>query len=564
MINNQITTASYSVFTNKGAFALLLGSGISSAAGIPTGWAIALKLIEQIARNNNESPLPTADQWYRNYFGVEPDYSDILAKLTISPEERLNLLRPFIEPTREEFENGEKRPTKAHRQIAELVAQGFIKVIVTTNFDRLLETALSDVGVAPSVISNPNQIDNVIPLIHSKVTIFKINGDYLDTKFLNVKEELNAYDPRLAKQLHFIFENFGLITCGWSATWDLALLDILKSANKFRYSNYFTHIYTADPGLQNTAGTRQGQLIQIRDADSFFTELFENVEALERNDTLHPATSAILLSKIKKFIVKEEHLISLADLLHHTTEDCYSRIHRTKPGKINEVIAQYKLDMDLMLTAMTTCAFWSKAYHFPFITNIMRRIFEGNASSQLSAETSRFPALLLRYACGISSLTGNNFNLFKELCNLKVKYHQNNFYNLTDVTNQWWVLDSDSLKKAYGNNYKMPQSMLISEILRPYFQNLIPGDEDYKYHFQIYELLTSLKHHQNDSNSIYGFPQGTYTYDHDESAYKYVNDQLLAGDESQLIMSGLFPSAATLNNLFVSYKERISGHHASI
>ncbi|TDE14774.1 SIR2 family protein [Dyadobacter psychrotolerans] len=561
MINNQITTASYSVFTNKGAFALLLGSGISSAAGIPTGWAIALKLIEQIARNNNESPLPTADQWYRNYFGAEPDYSDILAKLTISPEERLNLLRPFIEPTRGEFENGEKRPTKAHRQIAQLVAQGYIRVIITTNFDRLIETALIDLGVAPSVISNPNQIDNVIPLIHSKVTIFKINGDYLDTKFLNVKEELTAYDPRLAEQLRFIFENFGLVTCGWSATWDLALLDILKSANKFRYSNYFTHLYTADPGLQDIAGTRQGQLIQIRDADSFFSDLYENVEALERNDTMHPATPAIVLSKIKKFIVKEEHLISLSDLLHDITEDCYSRIHRIKPGKINDVVAQYQLDMDLILTAMTNSAFWSKAYQYPIILNIIRRIFAGNASSQLSAETSRVPALLLRYACGISCLASNNFNLLKELCNLRVKYHQNNFYSLTDVTNQWWVLNSESLKKAYGNNYKMPQSMLISEILRPYFQNLIPGDEDYKYQFQIYELLISLKHHQNDSNSTIGFPQGSYSYDREESAYKYVSDQLLLGDESQLIMSGLFSSISDLNNLFGSYKEKISGRY---
>lgn len=36
-------------------------------------------------------------------------------------------------------------PTVAHKAIANLVKHGFIKVIVTTNFDRLLERALEEI-----------------------------------------------------------------------------------------------------------------------------------------------------------------------------------------------------------------------------------------------------------------------------------------------------------------------------------------------------------------------------------------------------------------------------------
>ncbi len=39
----------------EGRYAVLLGSGISSAAGIPTGWGIAMDLIKQMAISNPES-----------------------------------------------------------------------------------------------------------------------------------------------------------------------------------------------------------------------------------------------------------------------------------------------------------------------------------------------------------------------------------------------------------------------------------------------------------------------------------------------------------------------------
>ena len=39
---DPLTQLSFSVYENKGVFALLLGSGISRAADIPTGWEITL------------------------------------------------------------------------------------------------------------------------------------------------------------------------------------------------------------------------------------------------------------------------------------------------------------------------------------------------------------------------------------------------------------------------------------------------------------------------------------------------------------------------------------------
>lgn len=50
-----ITALSFSLFENKGVYALLLGSGLSSAAQIPTGWEITLDLVRRVG-----SPLPAS------------------------------------------------------------------------------------------------------------------------------------------------------------------------------------------------------------------------------------------------------------------------------------------------------------------------------------------------------------------------------------------------------------------------------------------------------------------------------------------------------------------------
>ena len=52
-----------------GTYAVLLGSGISKAAGIPTGWEIAIDLISQIARLREEDPQGDPEGWYHKRFG---------------------------------------------------------------------------------------------------------------------------------------------------------------------------------------------------------------------------------------------------------------------------------------------------------------------------------------------------------------------------------------------------------------------------------------------------------------------------------------------------------------
>jgi hypothetical protein len=63
----------------------------------------------------------------------------VINQLARSQTERRNLLKGYFEPTEAERNDGKKIPTEAHEKIARLAAGGYLSVILTTNFDRLMK-----------------------------------------------------------------------------------------------------------------------------------------------------------------------------------------------------------------------------------------------------------------------------------------------------------------------------------------------------------------------------------------------------------------------------------------
>ena len=215
MIDPTVSLA-FSIHSAPGRYAILLGSGVSSAAGIPTGWAITLDLVRKLAVAQGDQCDDDPEAWYRERFGQSPSYSQILSELAKTPNDRREVLSSYIEPDPDDLDADARQPTAAHRAIADLVRDDYIKVILTTNFDRLLEQALSAVNVEPVVLSTPEQVDGAPPLPHTKCTIVKIHGDYLDPSIRNTEDELETYTEPLNNLLDRVVDEYGLIICGWS------------------------------------------------------------------------------------------------------------------------------------------------------------------------------------------------------------------------------------------------------------------------------------------------------------------------------------------------------------
>ena len=106
-----------------GQYALLLGSGVSRSAGIPTGWEVTLDLVSRIARvQDGEVPADPAAWWAEHRSGA-PQYSRLLEELAPQPAERSQLLRSYFEPTNDERDAGTKLPALACRRAAILSVQ---------------------------------------------------------------------------------------------------------------------------------------------------------------------------------------------------------------------------------------------------------------------------------------------------------------------------------------------------------------------------------------------------------------------------------------------------------
>jgi hypothetical protein len=91
MQDDKLTRLAFSVYSNKGIYALLLGSGISRAAGIPTAWEITTDLVGKFSVEAKENP----QEWFENTFNKELTYSNVLESIVGTSEERKNVLRRY-------------------------------------------------------------------------------------------------------------------------------------------------------------------------------------------------------------------------------------------------------------------------------------------------------------------------------------------------------------------------------------------------------------------------------------------------------------------------------------
>jgi hypothetical protein len=85
---DSLTALAFSIYENPGVYCILLGSGVSRAAEIPTGWEITLDLVRRTAALNGVTGEPDWPAWYKTAFGTEPKYSELLDQLASTPDER--------------------------------------------------------------------------------------------------------------------------------------------------------------------------------------------------------------------------------------------------------------------------------------------------------------------------------------------------------------------------------------------------------------------------------------------------------------------------------------------
>ena len=571
---DPVHSLAFSIQANPGVYAVLVGSGVSNAAKIPTGWDITLDLVRKLAKLHEETCDPDPELWYRSKFEKEADYSGLLDELAKTPAERQQLLREYWEPNEEEREEGEKQPTAAHRAIAGLAARGFIKVILTTNFDRLVETALTDEGVIPTILSSPDQVQGALPLIHTQCCVFKVHGDYLDIRIRNTPAELDQYPPEFDQLLDRIFDEFGLVVCGWSAEWDVALRNAIYRATSRRFTTYWSARRKPGDEAKRLIDHRGAQLLSIEDADTFFQSVQQSVESIEEFSRPHPLSTEAAVASLKRYISEPKYRIQLSDLVDKTVD----RVVEATAGEAFAVqggpeptsesvtarVRGYEAVCSTLLAMATVGGFWAEEEHYQIWERALQHLGSetSNSGTRPWLELQRYPATLLLYSLGLGAVQNNRLQFLKRMLTAMLRNEYQEDVHAVEILPPSCQFQSYSggtkvLKILEGmDNRRVPLNDWIHDALRPYAERIIRGNERYTLAFDKLEILMSLSyaHHKGkwslDINSLderYWAPPGAFGYrsKNSRSIIQEIEESLSTKhDESPFVTSGIFGTTA--------------------
>lgn len=561
-----ILSLSFTIHSNKGVYVPLLGSGLSRAAGIPTGWEIVEDLIKKLAHLKGATVEPSPAEWYQNTFGEEPGYSNLLDAIAKSSAERNQILRCYFEATETEREQGLKVPTAAHKAIAELVVSGHIRVIITTNFDRLMEVALESIGIVPTVIDSPEKIEGAMPLRHSACTVIKLHGDYLDIRFKNTPSELEQYDDRLNRLLDQIFDEYGLIVCGWSADYDRALEAAIARCPSRRFTTYWAARDSVGEVAQKLIALRRAEKIKIRDADAFFRELSEKVAALETLARSHPLSVKVAVATAKKYLSEDRYVIQLHDLvmdettkvLNEMSGEHLSTAANFSPDELRSRVRRYEAITEILLALVSTGCYWSRPPHADLWSKCLGRV--ANSSRSYSGTTAWlplrwYPALLLLYGGGIASVASEKYDILNAvLVKSKVwNFNMNREEPLALAVHPVKVIDTSisGYLPDMENKYT-PLNDHLFDVLRDPLKDILPQESEYERCFDRFEYLLALVHadlyEKGTGRGRFWGPMGRFLW---KDQYERESSELSAlkqeaegkGEDWQPLKAGLFSSS---------------------
>lgn len=517
-MDEKLLSLAFSVEANKGVYALLLGSGISYSAGIPTGRGILRELCRRIMYVNGATGNDPFS-WYEKRYGKAPLYNEVIEILAKTSSERSGLLKEFFEPTLEEVEQKQKVPTDAHYAIAKLIQRGYIKVIVTTNFDRLLEHALDEHNVQYQTLYHDTDIEGMKPLAHAECTVLKVNGDYRDTRFKNVTDELDNYTVPLAQLLRRVFDEYGIIVSGWSAEWDTALRELIKSVKGRRYSWYW-HAFSEKltPHAEELVSFRDAsKIIDPKGADHFFTELHENVLNIAKVKKVSPENMQVKMKRLKRYI-QDKREIELREMLTEQTKKVVSFLFEqryTEEPTVEELHTRVWTVAEKSRTLAMLGAILAYYVRTPEQGELLIQTAERLTGSRHHhgdpslLATQEIPLQTVFYSIGISAVMKKNYQLLNKLFTLPNVQdpHRHHLSFLTATSPQMGL---DQLFQKISDEEKRFAPAAV-HFTYPYLKDLFIearlafDGREFEQHFDQFELLKAIKcQYLNEKQDITG------------------------------------------------------------
>ena len=388
-----------------------------------------------------------------------------------------------------------------------------------------------------------------------------------ECRIRNTYSELADYEGPIDSLLDRIFDDFGLIICGWSAKWDIALRKALERSKNHRFTTYWADIVDLDEPAKSLAESRKAVFIPIVNADSFFNELSESVFAIETYRKPHPLSLDISVARLKKYLVDDHYRIELYDLVSSEREQLYhglshesysidsSKVRQPTLDDFADRIKSYEEVTKTLLALMIQGCYWSESANKGLWSGCIERIAARPPWNGSSRYTSLFslqlyPALILFYGGCIASLANNNYKIFSSLLNECIIRDSSleepaiiglTPYQVLEIQNAQQIPLDDMLEK------QTPVSNRLYNVLRRPLKIFLADDLKYQRYFDRFEYLIALIHadiRKEEGRNPWG-PEGCFSWRYRRSMGYNVFDDIEAeadkdGEKWPLLKEGFF------------------------
>lgn len=362
------------------------------------------------------------------------------------------------------------------------------------------------------------------------------------------------YPPEIDKILDRVFDEFGLIICGWSARWDDALRSAIARCPSRRFTTYWASPSELDGPAKAILDSRRGISISIKNADDFFTQLEEKVSTLDGLGGLHPLSVASAEATAKRLLSEDRHYIRLSDLVNDETEQACDAIESLlrellrstgdNAAKFSDTIEQSWAQTEILRTILINVAFWGAARHTEVVVAALQRLaldeLEENGSGTMEPQFRMIPCITVLYGCGVAAICRRNYTMLlaaltKPLAMVGAVRNRLLLQARWNTMQQAFALLPDRKRQP------LAASNWLFERWRLPLRRFMPSKFDYEQAFDAFEVTKALvvlllrTNGKPLTGSVAQFPQGRFVW---KAARQHADDrdifENLAGDRQLL------------------------------
>lgn len=196
---------------------LFIGSGFSRAAGLPSASAIASLLARKLKADgksfdaSTEKQLEKAADLFAATYGRGRLTAEVESFLKMAPQDDVST---------------------SHRLLGSLVKHGFVKAIVTTNYDTLIEDGCAAVGASINVVAHESQLHSAAG---DAAVLYKIHGDFAHPELLvltsaDMQRWSGQENRPIVRQLQALLDKNAFLYLGYSLS-DVNILALLLGSD---------------------------------------------------------------------------------------------------------------------------------------------------------------------------------------------------------------------------------------------------------------------------------------------------------------------------------------------